>query len=156
MQKQVPNVSLSKLTRGVRNFNPGNIRLSKSRWLGMRSEQTDGSFVQFINMRHGIRALLLLLRNYYVAYNLVTIRQIISRYAPSNENHTDKYIDYVAKAVGVSSDTPLTDFDFLDTGIYLQMSDISHLYLVAKAICMYESRYTLEFSEYKSALELAI
>ena len=36
------------LPRGIRNNNPGNIRLSKDKWQGLRQEQTDGTFFQFI------------------------------------------------------------------------------------------------------------
>lgn len=35
---------MTQIPRGLRNNNPGNIRLSKDKWQGLRQEQTDGSF----------------------------------------------------------------------------------------------------------------
>ena len=37
----------NKLPRGLRNCNPGNIRISTDKWLGLREEQTDKEFFQF-------------------------------------------------------------------------------------------------------------
>ena len=50
--------------RGIRNCNPGNIRLSGDKWKGLRPRQTDGEFCQFTDMAHGYRALIRLLQNY--------------------------------------------------------------------------------------------
>ena len=44
--------------RGIRNCNPGNIRLSGDKWKGLRPRQTDGEFCQFTDMAHGYRALI--------------------------------------------------------------------------------------------------
>ena len=51
--------------RGIRNCNPLNIIRSKSKWLGMRREQTDKKFVQFKEMKYGWRAALVLLTRTY-------------------------------------------------------------------------------------------
>lgn len=91
-------------SRGIRNNNPGNIRHG-SNWQGMSAEQTDLDFVQFDEMRYGIRALTKVLRNYERLHNLKSIRAIISRYAPTNENNTEAYIKSVADDLGVSSAT---------------------------------------------------
>lgn len=91
------------LPRGVRNNNPGNIRHGSSRWQGMSAEQTDSNFVQFVSPEYGIRALSILLTNYYKG-GLDTVRKIISKYAPSSENNTAAYANAVAKALGVSPD----------------------------------------------------
>ena len=154
MQKETPHVSLKKLTRGIRNFNLGNIRHSSSRWLGMSPNQTDTQFVQFLSFDYGIRALIILLRNYYVKYNCNTIRKIISRYAPENENSTNKYIDYVSKVVGVSSDSPLDSLDFHTFDKDMQYT--THFYLLVKAICWMESNFELTEKEFRSALLLAL
>mgnify|MGYP003533551919 FL=1 len=45
-----------KQSRGIRNNNPLNIRLSADKWQGMREEQTDKAFVQFKSMAYGYRA----------------------------------------------------------------------------------------------------
>lgn len=75
--------------RGVRNNNPGNIRVSKAKWVGQTGD--DGSFVIFDTPEHGIRALTIVLLNYYKKHGLNTIYSIISRYAPANENDVVSY-----------------------------------------------------------------
>ncbi len=91
--------------RGIRNNNPGNIRHSSAKWQGMAAQQTDANFVQFITPEYGIRALSVLIGNYYTKNKLDTVRKIISRYAPSSENNTEAYAQAVAKAIGVTPDT---------------------------------------------------
>ena len=93
-------------TRGVRNNNPGNIRHGDP-WQGMRPEQTDSDFVQFISPEYGIRALVKTLLSYQRQYGLRTIAQIIARWAPPSENNTAAYITAVAGAVRVRPDDPL-------------------------------------------------
>ncbi len=90
-------------TRGLRNYNPGNIRLG-SAWKGMRREQTDPAFVQFVAPVWGLRALVRVLRNYQRKHGLNTIRQIINRWAPPSENDTEAYVDSVAQYVGIDPD----------------------------------------------------
>ena len=51
--------------RGIRNNNPLNIRRSTDRWVGVREEQTDKSFVQFKSMAYGYRAAWKTLQSYY-------------------------------------------------------------------------------------------
>lgn len=96
------------LPRGIRNNNPGNIRIGQ-KWQGRVTsfEQTDQSFDQFIDPTWGIRALAALLVNYQDKYKLNTVRGIIDRWAPPNENDTASYINQVAKAVQVKPDQPL-------------------------------------------------
>ena len=48
--------------RGVRNCNPLNI-VHGSKWKGLRPEQTDPRFCQFVSMQYGWRAALIILRN---------------------------------------------------------------------------------------------
>ncbi|PHM47151.1 structural protein [Xenorhabdus miraniensis] len=91
------------MSRGIRNNNPGNIRHG-DKWQGLCSRQTDKSFCQFTAPEYGIRAMLIILRNYVKRYGDKNIRQFISRWAPPNENDTENYIAYVSRAVGVSSD----------------------------------------------------
>lgn len=42
--------------------------------------------------------------NYKKLYGLNTVRQIISRYAPPNENQTTAYVQSVARQIGVLPD----------------------------------------------------
>ena len=90
--------------RGIRNNNPLNIRRTKSRWLGMKAEVRDTAFCEFTSLAYGFRAAFVLLRQYYVKYQLVTIDQIIHRWAPPSENYTAVYVKNVCKITGLSPD----------------------------------------------------
>ena len=96
-----------KMSRGIRNNNPGNIRHSGDAWQGKSATQTDLEFVQFDSPGYGIRALAKLLKNYQDRYGLNTVRGIIDRYAPPSENLTGSYIAHVAKAMQISPDAQI-------------------------------------------------
>ena len=92
--------------RGIRNNNPLNIRKG-NKWKGERPVQTDRAFEEFISMEYGIRAGFIILRKYITGYNGLTqkyntIEKIVRRWAPPTENATQKYIDFVAKDMGIS------------------------------------------------------
>lgn len=92
--------------RGIRNNNPLNIRKG-SNWKGERPVQTDKAFEEFQTMQYGIRAGFVILRKYITGYNGITqkfntIEKIVRRWAPPTENATQKYIDFVAKDMGIS------------------------------------------------------
>lgn len=93
-----------KLSRGLRNCNPGNIRITNDHWQGLRKEQTDPDFFQFDDMKWGYRALIRTLQNYRLHHGCQTIREFISRWAPASENDTEAYIRSVCLSMGVSSD----------------------------------------------------
>lgn len=99
-----------KLTRGIRNNNPGNLRPSDDPWQGQTGldEAEGGPFVIFDTPFHGLRALIRTLYSYWTRHGLTTIAQIIARYAPKSENKTQAYIDYVAGQVGKTAWTTLT------------------------------------------------
>lgn len=90
-----------KSARGIRNHNPGNIRKGGSPWQGMADTQSDRSFVQFKSPVWGIRAIAKTLITYRDRYGLTTVEQLISRWAPPNENKTSAYVKAVAREVGV-------------------------------------------------------
>ena len=94
------------LPRGIRNNNPGNIRRGAN-WQGLKKDgkSQDPSFCVFTTPVAGIRALAKVLINYKKIHGLNTVRQIISRYAPPNENQTTAYVQSVAKQLGVYPDT---------------------------------------------------
>ena len=81
------------LPRG--NRNPGNIRRGKTRYKG-ETQGCDAAFKSFATMQWGYRAIFVLLHTYAVRYGLRTIRGMISRYAPPEENDTRNYVDTVA------------------------------------------------------------
>lgn len=90
-----------KLPRGYRNNNPLNIRINKhNNWDGKVYNNTDGEFEQFVAMEYGYRAALKLIRNYINNYGLKTVAQIISKWAPGNENNTNGYIERVCATTG--------------------------------------------------------
>ena len=96
------------LPRGLRLNNPGNIRISTTKWQGEIIPSADKSFKQFASMSYGYRAMLKLIRNYRILYELDTIRKIVSRWAPPNENKTNAYINFVSKYTGYQPDTVIS------------------------------------------------
>ncbi len=98
--------------RGIRNNNPGNLRRTTDPWQGLAVPQTDRAFFVFKDATYGIRALARTLINYQDQHGLRTIRQIISRWAPANENDTASYINAVAKQAGFDADQPLNMHKF--------------------------------------------
>ena len=89
-----------KLPRGLRNNNPLNIRLSTEHFQGEVSGK-DKAFKRFVSMAYGYRAAMAILKTYYSRHGLNTIRKIIGRWAPANENSTESYIDAVALRTGI-------------------------------------------------------
>lgn len=85
--------------RGWRNFNPGNLRKGND-WRGLAPNGLDPEFDVFTTAEYGFRALVKTILNYRKKHGLRTIGQIISRWAPPNENDTAGYIRFVATAVG--------------------------------------------------------
>lgn len=81
--------------RGIRNNNPGNIRKGEN-WEGMIINPIfpDKSFVQFKSPTYGVRAMARILRTYRNR-GVVTLKDIISTWAPPHENMTDSYISSV-------------------------------------------------------------
>lgn len=96
-----------KQPRGLRNNNPLNIERTGDRWRGMSPEQRDPRFVQFVAPEWGVRAAVVILRNYQKRYHLHTLTEILHRYAPEVENHTKRYIERVSSRAGISPDTHL-------------------------------------------------
>lgn len=105
--------------RGIRNNNPGNIRIGSSNWQGKIpvSENTDGAFEQFYEMEYGVRAMVVLINNYILWNPSITLGGIIRKYAPSSENNTDAYIQAVADGMHMGTEQPAKDWfyqvDFL-------------------------------------------
>lgn len=87
--------------RGIRNNNPGNIRITKDKWQGLREKQEDKSFFQFTEIKWGYRALIRTLQNYRKRHGCMTISDFIKRWAPPVENNTSGYITRVCKEMQV-------------------------------------------------------
>lgn len=95
-----------KISRGLRNTNPGNIRRNSDVFQGEKTS-SDREFKQFKSMAYGYRAIFKILSNYYRNYKLDTIRKMIGRWAPENENNTDAYIKAVSDYAGIPADDPI-------------------------------------------------
>lgn len=98
--------------RGIRNNNPGNIRLGQQRWLGQVApeEQTDTEFAQFETPQSGIRAIARIFLNYQALHRLYTVQDMIGRWAPpdggpthvKDHNATGAYVQAVAAALQIA------------------------------------------------------
>ncbi len=95
------------VSRGLRNSNPGNIRLSPTRFKGETEKSNDSAFKQFRDMAWGYRAMFVVLNTYRTKWGLTTISQMIGRWAPPTENDTDKYIQAVSHLSNLDPDTPI-------------------------------------------------
>ena len=100
----------NELPRGLRNNNPGNIRRNSDVFQGEVNPSRDQQFKQFKTMAYGYRAMFKILSNYYRKYSLTTIRKIIGRWAPENENNTAAYVSLVSSYSGIGPDD-LISFD---------------------------------------------
>lgn len=110
--------------RGIRNNNPFNIKHGPSRWQGLSPIQEDRTFCQFISPEYGIRAGLMLFRRYQSSYSLLTVQDMLNRFAPSEENKTDVYVGYVSKKLKVNP-TDVIDVKDFDVAYLLTCAIIS-------------------------------
>lgn len=106
----------TRVPRGIRNHNAGNIRKSNDPWQGLAPEQNDPEFLTFRSPEWGIRALARVLVSYQERHGLNTIEGIINRWAPPKGDRTpgrpggeytqdtSAYIGHVAAMVGVTRD----------------------------------------------------
>lgn len=97
----------NELPRGLRNNNPGNIRRNSDVFQGEKNPSSDKEFKQFKTMAYGYRAVFCILRTYHRNYHLKTIRQLIGRWAPENENNTLAYVSLVSSYSGIPADDPI-------------------------------------------------
>ena len=112
-----------------------NIRAGRAQWLGMTG--TRKGFVEFDTQEHGIRAWLVLMRNYRRRYGCRTIRQIVSKFAPPTENQTERYIRFCCHEVMISDTKDITkDIEYcmlgvamarMETGTALDVGTISEI-----------------------------
>lgn len=129
------------LPRGFRNNNPLNIRKG-SYWKGLAPVQRDKSFCVFVSMRYGIRAAIYLLLKYYTQYNLHTLYEILSRWAPQCENDTWIY----CKTVALQLHIPIKYIPTLDLCL---SSDSDRLYHLLCAMIYVENGKSLSIPKYE-------
>ncbi len=100
------------MSRGLRNGNPLNLRRGESLWQGLRAEQTDPEFLQFRSTAWGYRAAFVTLRTYHRKYGASTLRLIIRRWAPPDDNNdTELYLRMVQTLSGLNPDRTLNPED---------------------------------------------
>ena len=121
-------MSSTVVPRGVRNANPGNLKWGEP-WQGLvdRKLATDGTFCQFESPTYGIRAMVRVLDTYRDRYDLCTVRDIIDRWAPPQENATNIYAEFVASRLGVT------------TGEYIDTADGNVMRHLVAAIIRFEN-----------------
>ena len=124
------------ISRGYKNCNAGNIRINSDKFLGEIIPSGDKEFKRFESMAYGYRAMFVILRNYQRNYKLDTIRKMISRWAPENENDTLAYVMTVSSRSGISPDDPVSAdnremmirivaaMSFVENGVEADMSDV--------------------------------
>lgn len=102
-----------KLTRGVRNNNPGNIEKG-IKWKGLAAVQPDPRFATFIHPKWGFRAIArILLGDWREGQN--TVRSLIEEWSPpidvfggvAKPQNTEAYVQAVAKHLRVKADQPI-------------------------------------------------
>ena len=111
----------TRLPRGIRNHNPGNIREFSGggiEWEGERATDDDPAFEEFDSPEYGIRAFGKILLTYQRKYNLKTVRGMISRWAPPFENNTEAYIKQVSAHMGVG---PLQEIDLSSSAFLMAL-----------------------------------
>ena len=147
----------SKITRGVRNCNPLNIKYSeRNKWQGKvpLQEKKDQVFEEFRSMEYGLRAALKLITKYCLE-GTDTPRAIISKWAPASAdgNHTKEYIEYVERRMkqlleeqkyALSYD-PRQPVNFLNKDV---------MQALLTAMSEFESRYTPSEFELNQAWKL--
>lgn len=88
------------MSRGIRNNNPGNVRISDIPWRGKLTPSPDPAFETFDTAHNGIRAIAKILLTYFKRDGLKTISEIVSKWAPPSENDTGAYANHVSKETG--------------------------------------------------------
>lgn len=103
-------------TRGERNCNPLNIKKTNIKWHG-KIEGKDPIFETFKDCYYGYRAAIICLYKHYRTGSN-TVNLLINKWAPSSENHTCNYVDYVSS---LSSLAPNQVFIWSYSNVYFIM-----------------------------------
>ena len=142
---------------GQRTNNPFNIRASSSNdWQGADDSISEGGYQGFSDSDDGIRAADRILNNYggkqfkegsenFDLYGdrVNTLREAISMYAPSSENPTENYIDFISDKTGIDPDQSI---DLTDSGIRA---------LIMSPMATFESNSTYSPEEISDAISRA-
>lgn len=122
----------------MRKNNPFNIRVADTnRWRG--ALPFSKNFERFRHTVYSVRAFIIILSTYRYKHNIVTVYDIIHRYAPQIENDTRAYISYICKRMKCLPDQEITH---------------ENLFEFARAVAYMESNYTLTKEEFQKALSM--
>lgn len=113
-----------KLSRGERNCNPLNIKKTNIKWHG-KIDGIDPIFETFKDCYYGYRAAIICLYKHYRTGSN-TVNLLINKWAPSSENHTCNYVDYISS---LSSLAPNQVF----------LWSYSNVYLIMYHMCVFEN-----------------
>lgn len=105
---------MNNAVRGLRNNNPLNIAEGegdRTQWVGESAADNDKTYEVFEHVKYGIRAAGRVLDSYQ-RQGFRTVRQIISRWAPSHENDTESYIRHVVQQTGWGAEYVPSRADF--------------------------------------------
>lgn len=126
-----------------KNNNPCNLRTGGKKFVGEIGENK--GFRVFDYMRNGYRAAFITLMTYR-KNKFDTIKKIINRWAPPNENNTKDYVEFVSKKTGIDSN--------------LKLSTPTQYYWVVRAIALMEGMpkndhdaVTIAFSQIYETIE---
>ena len=130
--------------RGQRNNNPLNIKYVKTTiWVGQVRdiERSDKTFVEFTDMKYGIRAAIKLIKNYIRSgYN--TIDKIISRWCPDHTQYV--YQQHVGNRVK-------TVFPNVERWTVISRDDKAVIRAMVKAMAVMECQYRIDDEEFDEA-----
>ena len=129
--------------RGIRNNNPGNIRNSeRNDWAGevSKADKKDNAFEEFEDIPHGVRAMMKLLLKYQRSYNLHSIKELIERWAPRDENDTAAYVRWVCREM------QMPDCCRLD------LSDKGTMCALVDAMCSHGERRAYPYGRHRGRL----
>ena len=124
----------NKIPRGIRNNNPLNIRVGNN-WQGEVAKPSDHTFEQFKEMKYGVRAAFIILRNYINRHKLNTIPKVINRWAPSKENNTLAYIKAVEK------------YSLIDINETLRFENKCQMINLFRAMCIVENGREIDIQD---------
>ena len=113
-----------KQTRGERNCNPLNIKKTSIKWHG-KIEGNDPIFETFKDCYSGYRAAFICLYKHYRTGSN-TVNLLINKWAPTSENRTMNYVDYVCSLSSLGLNQVFT-------------WSYSNVYLIMYHMCVFEN-----------------
>lgn len=135
---------MEKQTRGERNNNPLNIKYNPANnWLGRRKPRKDDKFEEFTSVTYGIRAAMIIIKNYIRQHHINNLQSLIARWAPQQENNVSLYLQFVAYKSGVKAGEPL------------RWTDKNKICRIVKAMAFYESNLDISFGIIENAYAMA-